>query len=472
MQDSRSRRIDSRESAVVSPSTIPRELLLRYQRSGPRYTSYPTTLQFRDDFKEAAILDCWRKSNGPHRGLSLYVHIPFCRTRCLYCGCHTTTGADTEAVDVYIKALQAEADSYAGMLDFERPVLQLAVGGGTPTFLRPVQMRRLIEALSRLLHLAPEGERSVEIDPRRVDCAYLDLLIELGFNRFSFGVQDLDQEVQRMVGRQMAEEHLARLLCHLHRRAADAVNLDLIYGLPGQSPESFARTVDRIAALRPSRIAIFGYAHVPWVSPHQRALESYHLPDADERTALFGVACDRLAAAGYVHIGMDHFARPEDELVQALEDGTLTRNFMGYTTQRGLDLLGLGASAISSVGGTYTQNVKEIDEYIRRNGRSKWAKALVLTPEDELRRALILDLFCNLWLDIPALESARGINFFTHFERELQALRLLEQDGLVSISTHSISVTRMGRFFIRNICMCFDEYLSSAEGNGRYSKTI
>lgn len=376
-------------------------------------------------------------------------------------------------MEEYVDLVLAEAGRIRDtLLGPGRPLEQLALGGGTPTALPPALMSRLVEGISRAFSFHPEGERSVEVDPRRVDASYLDLLLDLGFNRFSLGVQDLDPDVQRLVNRVLDPAHLEGLLTHLRSRGMHAVNLDLIYGLPGQTPERFGRTLARVAALRPSRVAVFGYAHVPWVSPHQKALERYAMPTPDERMALFGQAWELLRQEGYVHLGMDHFALPEDELVRAHESRTLTRNFMGYTTRRGLDLAGLGVSAISSVGASYAQNVKEIPDYRLGGGAPAWARGLLLSREDELRRDLILDLFCNFHLDLRRFETRWGIMFSSHFARELAALELLVQDGLVEVDGGELRVTGVGRFFIRNVCMVFDEYLSRGSREGRYSKTL
>lgn len=452
------------------PLDIPGDLLERYSTSGPRYTSYPTAPQFREDFDEDRILEAWKRSQGG--GLAVYVHVPFCRTRCLYCACFTETGHRRETVDLYLRAILREADRLLAVIDASRAVEQLAIGGGTPTFLRPEQMRFLVEGLAARLRFSAEAERSIEIDPRRADDAYLDVLLGLGFNRFSFGVQDLDGRVQRYVARVLSERKLAGLIEHLQKRGAGAVNLDLMYGLPGQSEESFSHTIARIVRLRPSRLALFGYAHVPWISPHQRVLERLGLPGARERARLFGLAYRRLLDAGYVHVGMDHFALPDDELVRALESRTLTRNFMGYTTRRGLDLVGIGASSISSVGGTYTQNGKNIPVYIRKAGGSTWARGLLLGGEDLMRREIILDLFCNFHLDIAAFERRFAVQFAQHFATELVRLAPMEIDGLVRVSRDAVEVTPLGRFFIRNICMCFDQYLRSREAGIRYSATV
>jgi oxygen-independent coproporphyrinogen-3 oxidase len=457
---------------ALSPRQIPADILARYSTSAPRYTSYPTAPQFRTDFDEERITAAWRQSGATAAGLSLYVHIPFCHSRCLYCGCFTEIGHTAAAADEYIDALLAEADRIIELMGDVPAVEQLALGGGTPVFLNPEQMRRLTDGLARRFTFAPGAERSLEMDPRRLDPAYLDMLADAGFNRFSFGVQDLEPDVQRKVGRVLNPDKLMELVTHLRRRERSAINMDLIYGLPGQTEETFARTIRRITEFRPSRIALFGYAHVPWVSPHQKALEKYHLPTPDERMTLFGLAFEALLTAGYRHVGMDHFALPGDELIQALDRRSLTRNFMGYTTRRGLDLVGLGASAISSVGRTYCQNVKDIAAYRERAGAGTWIKGLWMSDEDVLRREIILDLFCNYHLNLGRVSREFNLDFHDHFSAELESLRPLAADGLVRIGADTLDVTETGRFFIRNICMVFDEYLAGENRENRYSRTV
>jgi oxygen-independent coproporphyrinogen-3 oxidase len=457
----------------LSPRNIPKELVMKYLKSGPRYTSYPTAPHFKSDFDEEKVKEEWSKTNYPKgNGLSLYVHIPFCAQRCLYCGCTTEAGHTMETAEQYVSALFKETERILQIIDHERSMEQLALGGGTPTFLKPGLMARLIQGLKERFRFAEAGERSIEIDPRTVDNDYLDLLSGIGFNRYSFGVQDLDPMVQKNVGRIQHEEKISELLSHLRKIGHNAINIDLIYGLPGQTPESFSRTIEKIIRLKPSRIALFGFAFVPWVSPHQKALEQYHIPNPEERMTLFGLAYDLLFDAGYEHIGMDHFALPEDELIRALKSRTLTRNFMGYTTRRGLDLIGIGASSISAVGATYAQNEKEVRKYMEKAETQTWVKTLLLSNEDLLRRELIIDLFCNFYLDISELEKKFGINFQEHFASELKELEGMQQDGLIQIARDYLKVTDMGRFFIRNICMTFDQYLKKDDARVRYSQTI
>ena len=460
----------------ISPQSIPNQLLGRYRKSGPRYTSYPTAPQFTTDFDEAAVVQRWRNSNrggSAAPGMSLYVHIPFCRSRCNYCGCHTRVECSDATVQTYVAALKDHLHWLLDVIDPARPVEQMALGGGTPTYLSPDTMAGLINTFRDRLNFPAQGEQAIEVDPRWVEPDYLDLLLDLGFNRFSFGVQDLDPEVQNNINRVLSFDRLTRVVTQLHGRGMRAVNLDLIYGLPGQTPESFATTVDRIISLSPSRLAVFGYAHVPWVSPHQKKMEHLEIPGAELRMELFGIAFDKLLDAGFKHVGFDHFARPDDELITALESRTLNRNFMGYTTRKGLDLVAMGASGISSVGCTYAQNQKEIGDYVAGAGGSRWSKGFLMDDEDVLRRDVIMDLLCNFHLDTRRVEREFSIDFAAHFGAEIKNLREFVDDGLLEIGADEISVTRLGRYFVRNIAMTFDLYLhGETERSQRYSKTI
>ncbi len=450
-------------------SEIPDFLIRKYQTRGPRYTSYPTAPQFQTQFAASEITRIWRQSNlPPSSDLSIYIHIPFCRKRCYYCGCTTETGHDEAVKTEYITALSREMDRLQGFIDPTRSVRQIALGGGTPTSLNPGLMTRLIHSLHKRFRFHDNCEQSIEIDPRSVDIEYLNLLIRLGFRRFSFGIQDFDPGVQQKIGRVMDEAHILALIHGLRAEGISAINLDLMYGLPGQTKASFSETLDKVIRILPSRIALFGYAHVPWMSPHQKILDRYEFPDSTARRALFSMACDRLQANGYIPVGMDHFAREGDALIHALRNRTLTRNFMGYTSRRGLDLIGLGASAISSVRNSYTQNTRKVQDYISHADDQTWWKALTLSDEDVLRREIILELFCNFYLNIPETERRFGIEFARHFASEILQLQSLAADGLLELNAEFIQVSPHGRFFIRNICMIFDQYLSA----GKFSKVI
>ncbi|GAB4309699.1 MAG: oxygen-independent coproporphyrinogen III oxidase [Myxococcota bacterium] len=457
---------------VISPNAVPKELLDKHTKNAPRYTSYPTAPQFSENFDQERIKSEWKKTNRTEkRDISLYLHIPFCRTRCRYCGCFTETGHTQDFAAEYAGALLREADFIHSLISPERKIEQFALGGGTPTFLSPNMLRTLIKGIYERFGFAETAERSIEIDPRSVDENYLDILLELGFNRFSFGVQDLDRRVQEAIGRIQDEGKIAALMNRLRKSGINAINLDIIHGLPEQTEKSFGETIDKVINLKPSRIALFGYAHVPWVSPHQKALEQYRIPEPAEKIRLFGLAFDKLIDAGYCYVGMDHFALPDDELIAALTARTLTRNFMGYTTRRGLDLVALGASSISSVGLTYTQNTKDISGYAGNDEFPKWQKAFLMNDDDELRREIIIDMFCNFYLDFGKVEKKFGVKFEERFERELSELSEFEGDGLLRVGEKEITVTPLGRFFIRNICMVFDAYIKR-DPTKRYSKTF
>lgn len=459
-----------------NPETIPHDLVSKYATRGPRYTSYPTAPQFRDDVDPASIADRWKNGNAanPCPGLSLYFHVPFCRERCWFCGCHVVIARNKDRGTPYVEALLAEMRLAATLVDAGRPVRQIAFGGGTPTFLTPAQLDRLITAVKSTWKIEAGAEVSIEVDPRTVTIEHLDLLLESGFNRFSLGVQDFNEDVLAMVHRPQAREATERVLNHLRKRGCDAINFDLIYGLPGQTIGNSGETVRATIEMRPSRIAFYNYAHVPWLKPHQKLLERRGLPDPDLKLRIFGQAYRMLDEAGYVSIGMDHFALPEDEMSVALLARTLHRNFMGYTTRRGLDLLAFGVSGISSVSGTYTQNIKDLTPYYDaiEKAAHPWERAFLMSEDDLIRRDLIIDLFCNFHLDTTAFGAKWNLDFRERFAGELAALRTFEDDGLISIQDGAIAVTPVGRYFVRNICMTFDKYLEAEAGQRKYSQTL
>ena len=464
----------------MDPRTIPWEVIERHATRGPRYTSYPTAPHFRTDFDAAELEEMWREDRGAP-GLSLYVHVPYCRRRCLYCGCHTQVLGDAPAAALsgYVDDVIREAERVAAVLPAgSGPVAQLALGGGTPTVLPPAEILRMVRALDGLWSPAPDAERSVEMDPRTAGDELLGALREAGFNRVSLGIQELDEEVQRIIGRVQPLELVASVVESLRDGdAPPSINFDLIHGLPGQTPEGFAATLDKVVGLRPERLAVFGYAHVPWMRPHQEALEGHPLPDTRARVEMLGAAWATFTEAGYVPIGFDHFALPGDELSVALAGRTLHRNFMGYTTRRGLDLIGLGESAISAVGPTYAQDLKSTDAWhtALAEGRIPWERARVLTADDELRREVILDLSCNLRLDAHDFEARHGVPLAERFRAELRRLQPMVDDGLMQVDGDGVRVTDRGRFFVRNACMVFDAYLGTAPGGDlpvRYSRTV
>lgn len=457
---------------LPSPLDVPKAMWTRYSTRAPRYTSYPTAPQFHDAFDR----DFARAEYEAVRGrdaISLYLHIPYCERRCLYCGCHLFIKKDRTVGREYVTRILREAELVTGLIGRGRRVLQLALGGGTPNFLLPEDMRRLIEGLRERFEFPADGERSIEIDVRTVDEDYIDALLDLGFNRFSLGVQDLNVEVIDRLRKNQSSDYVGRVVEHLRRRGVmNALNFDLMYGLPGQTAETMAGTVDEVIAMRPSRIALFGYAHVPWIKPHQAGVEKLGLPGDAERVAIWGTAFTKFQDAGYVPIGMDHFAEPEDELYRAQIRGVLHRNFMGYTTHRGLDQVALGVSSISAVGAVYVQNEKEVTDYdtFVDRGELPWIKGYVLTDDDRLRRDLIIDLFANFHLDIAAFEKKNGLRFAEAFAPELERLAPLVADGLMEITPEAIHVFPMGRFFVRNVCMVFDRYLGG--DTARFSKTV
>lgn len=438
----------------------PPELVERYRTRAPRYTSYPTAPHFRPipmDAVHAAL----GVGEGP---LSLYAHIPFCRSLCSYCGCHVEIRKARELGGAYVDHLLAELDLWVSHLHPARNLAQLSLGGGTPTFLLPDDMARLVDGVRARLPFTEEADASIEIDPRTVDGPYLDRLVSLGFNRFSFGVQDFDPAVLDAVNRSQGEDEVTRAVDRLRAHGDFDLNLDLMYGLPHQSEASFARTLERVVELRPTRVALFLYAHVPWMKPAQKLVEREGLPSTATRAALFRLAGERLGAAGYVAIGMDHFAVEEDALVAAMRAGSLQRNFMGYTTHAGLDQLGIGVSAIGYFGGVYAQDEKERPgwETAVEAGRLPVARGFVLTEDDLARRGVIMDLFCNFQATLPA-----GVDF----EAEKARLVPLQADGLVVVEGERVRVTGLGRHFVRNVCATFDRYLESDAAARRYSAT-
>ncbi len=457
----------------MDPRQIPWAIVEKYSTRGPRYTSYPTAPHFSTEYDRDAVERIWRE--GAAADLSVYVHVPYCHRRCLYCGCHTEVLQECsgDPRSDYVDALLAEA-AIAQELVGERGLRQLALGGGTPTILAPDTMDRLLTGLLGRWSAVDGAELSAEVDPRTVQHALLEVLLEHGFNRFSLGVQDLDPDVQAVVGRVQPREMVEELAAWLSDRA-QSVNFDLIQGLPGQTPQSWSRTIDGVVEMAPDRIAVFGYAHVPWMRPHQEALEGHPLPDARDRVEMLGIAWERFIDAGYVAIGFDHFARPDDELAVAMAEGSLHRNFMGYTTRRGLDQLGLGVSAISAVGATYAQDCKDHGPWRGHMdaGRMPWERALILDEEDQLRREVILDLSCNLRIDFDRFERDHGVAFDRRFGPELEALQPLAADGLLELDDDGIRITPRGRFLVRIPCMAFDTYLGAgADRPVRYSRTV
>ena len=454
-------------------------LLRQYDRPGPRYTSYPTAVEFNDAFDEAAYrgrLDAAALAEG--EPLSLYVHLPFCEARCSYCGCMVIITRKREVAARYLDYLEREIELLATCLRGRRRLVQLHWGGGTPTYLDPAQILRLDEVLKRHFQIDADAEHAIEVDPRVTTPGQLDLLRRLGFNRLSMGVQDLTPAVQEAIGRRQTERQTRELFQYARRAGFDSINVDLIYGLPRQQLDTFRRTLDAVVDLGPERIAVYSYAHVPWLRPHQKQIAAGTLPDAELKFELIGAAIERFLAAGYVAIGMDHFARPGDELALASRSRRLHRNFMGYTTRPAADMLGVGVSAIGDVQGAFAQNHKKLPPYYEAidRGRFPIERGYPLSEDDLVRRHVITELMCNFHVDAASIEERFGIRFGEYFARELATLAAPSgpvADRFVALDGSGIDITPDGRLFVRNICMAFDRYLPAHQsGRPVFSRTI
>ncbi len=454
---------------------VPPELRARYDVHGPRYTSYPPANHFHA-VTVPEVLERWheRAAVVPPEPLGIYVHVPFCRMRCLFCGCFTKIGAAQDVMVGYLDALLEEMRLAKEHVGTARPVQQVALGGGTPNAPAAESLDRFLGGMDALWSYTHDAELSVEIDPRSVTPEQLDVFLAHRFNRFSLGVQDFSEDVIRRVRPGADRMKVTHVVDHLRSRGCGAINFDLIYGLPGQDISTATATAAQVVELRPSRIALYSYAHVPWVSPHQAALERMGLPDPDLKAALFATMTDAFTEAGYVPIGMDHFALPDDPLSLAVASGTLRRNFMGYNVYRGLDTLGFGISAISSIGSAYSQDSKDLESWHARvaAGELPVERGFLLSADDLLRRELILDLFCNFKVDLKALGERFGIEPASYFAPELEALGRLAEDGLVDVTPDTVAVKGYGHFFIRNVCMTFDRYLAKTQAATTYSRTV
>ena len=446
------------------------ELINRYDRAGPRYTSYPTAVEFHDEFTIRDLL----KAEGHSKALSLYFHIPFCDTVCFYCACNKIATKDRSKVEPYLKALEQEMLMQANLLDWQRPVEQLHWGGGTPTFLSDEQMVWLMSRTKSLFNMLDndEGQYSIEIDPREVSPTTLRTLREIGFNRLSLGLQDLDERVQVAVNRVQSAELTFGVMQQARELGFKSVSLDLIYGLPHQSWMSFEKTLDEVIEARPDRLSVFNYAHMPTRFKPQRRINEADLPSAADKLEIMHKAGEKLQAAGYVFIGMDHFALPGDELALAQKEGHLHRNFQGYTTHAHCDLLAFGVSSIGNVGNTFSQNVKTLDEYYAAIEKNKLPieRGLVLNRDDVIRQDVITQLICQFALNFNHIDLAWRIQSSDYFAHELIALEQMQKDGLLVLSEDGLQVTQPGRLLIRNICMVFDRYLPEAQH--RFSRAI
>jgi oxygen-independent coproporphyrinogen-3 oxidase len=460
-------------NAPVTP-----ELLRRYDIAGPRYTSYPTADRFVEAFTDAEYAQALsQRREGPAAlalPLSLYVHIPFCEQLCYYCACNKIITKHHNRAEAYLRYLNREMELHTALLGSTQTVTQLHLGGGSPTFLSDAELRELMAMLRRGFHIAPGAECSIEIDPRTVDRGRLQNLADLGFNRLSFGVQDFDPEVQKAVHRVQPFEQVAELMQNAREIGFDSVNMDLIYGLPRQTPESFTRTLQQVNELRPDRIALYGYAHLPERFKPQRRIISAELPTGGSKLNMLSQALEAFDASGYVYIGMDHFALPNDALAIAKRQGRLHRNFQGYSTQPDCDLISMGVSAIGRIGATYSQNAKTMEEYTDYldQGRLPIVRGLALTRDDLARRAVIMALMCQGQVVFESIELAWLLEFQSYFAGEMEQMKALEEQGLVTVDDTGIQVTAMGWFFVRGVAMAFDRYLTADRNRAKFSRII
>jgi len=450
------------------------DLINRYDKSGPRYTSYPTALELHDGFGEQDYKQQIALSNERGGPLSLYFHIPFCDTVCYYCACNKIITKNREHAEPYLANLFKEIALQGALFDNKRTVNQLHWGGGTPTFLDYAQMSRLMSATREHFNLKDDdsGEYSIEIDPRATDDHTIKQLRELGFNRISLGVQDFDPAVQQAVNRIQSEAQTFAVLESARKEGFRSTSIDLIYGLPLQTVASFSRTLDKILSVEPDRFSIFNYAHLPARFKTQRQINEADMPSAEVKLDILQMIMQRLQEAGYVYIGMDHFAKPDDELAIAQRENKLYRNFQGYSTHSDCDLIGLGITSIGRVADSYIQNVKDLVAYDARiaKGELPIFKGFVLNNDDRLRRAVITQLICHFSLSFAQIEQQYNIQFKDYFSQELQTLQAMQTDGLLTIDDKGIYVLTAGRLLIRNICMTFDRYLSTK--TQQFSKVI
>jgi oxygen-independent coproporphyrinogen-3 oxidase len=459
----------------MSKLKVDLELVQKYNVPGPRYTSYPPAPQFTDQVTWPEVAAKIAAAQDARRGLSLYFHIPFCESLCWFCGCTTVITTRREKSALYVQYLEKEMERMRARINPKRAVVQLHWGGGTPTFLPPEEIRRLGRSIARYFTLAPDIEAGVEIDPRRLTREHVVALREVGFNRASIGVQDFNPAVQAAVHRIQPREQTEEAIEWARAAGFQSINLDLIYGLPCQTVESFDQTLDEIIRMGPDRLAVFSYAHVPWIKPAQKILEQEAaLPSAETKLSLLKLVIEKLTQNDrYTYIGMDHFARPGDELAVAQRNKTLQRNFQGYSTKFGTDIYAFGMSAISQADGVYWQNIKDLPGYCRAldAGGEPFAKGYLLSSDDKIRRHTIMRLMCDLGLDYAALSKDLGIDFAAYFAAELDSMTDLEKDGLLRREAGGLAVNDVGRLFIRNIAMRFDRYLPAAKER-RFSKTI
>ncbi len=451
-----------------------KQLIEKYDRPGPRYTSYPTAREFHEGVGSKDYLGALGGLR-PGEDLSLYIHVPFCEHRCTYCGCYVIPTRDRAIADSYLRHLKKEIEIVRHQVPAPARVSSVHLGGGTPTYLSPPQLEDLFESLRNLFDIEQGSEISVEIDPRVTTKEHLEALRRFGVNRLSLGVQDTSDEVQEAIGRHQGRESTIGFFQLCREAGFDSINIDLVYGLPLQTSERFAKTLGDVLALRPERIAAFGYAHVPWIRSNQKAIAPETLPGPRERMELYLMAHQRITDAGYAHIGLDHFALPGDELSRAREEGRLGRSFMGYTPRRDAKVVGLGVSSIGDLGNGYFQSEKKLSRYFDRidEGDLPVERGFLASKDDLLRRSVIHDVLCNLKVDFEAFDRMAGVPFPRYFSPEMKDLVELEEDGLVEIGSTALAVKPAGRLFLRNIAMPFDRYLRWGQvAEGKFSRTV
>jgi oxygen-independent coproporphyrinogen-3 oxidase len=461
----------------MEPAGIPitAELLRKHDRPGPRYTSYPTAIEFNSAVGEEQYREKLAAADAhPDEPLSLYFHLPFCQERCTFCGCHVNITKRTERASEYLGYLHREIDLVARQLPHRRKVVQFHWGGGTPTYHSPEELRSLHQTVADRFEILPGAEVAIEVDPRVTTHAHVDALRDMGFNRISMGVQDFTPEVQAIINRYQTLEGTRDLFQYCRLRGFDSINIDLIYGLPLQTPETFGAALDNVIALRPDRVAMYSFAFVPWKQGNQRTMTEDMMLPPEQKVELYLLGLRKFTAAGYLQIGMDHFALATDELARAQAGRVLHRNFMGYTTKPARDSIAFGVSGIGDLQGAYVQNIKDQEAYYEaiRNGRLPTLRGVLLSRDDEIRRVIINSLMCNFWLDPHAIEARFGLDFGREFAPELEVLRIQEQEGFVHVAPEAIEVTPLGRVFIRNICMIFDQYLKRDGDKPVFSRTI
>ncbi len=452
------------------------ELIKKYDRPGPRYTSYPTAPHFNENFIETDYLNEIDRSNKMENppDLSLYAHIPYCDTMCYFCGCNMIATKDRERIGKYTEYLKKELEILRNRLKPDRKVEQLHFGGGTPTHLNPDEIEDISAFINSLFDFTEDTEAGCEIDPRELTKEHLEALRNGGFNRISMGVQDFDEKVQKSVNRIQSEELTLKTIGWIHELGFESLNLDLIYGLPFQTEDTFSGTVDKIIEIDPDRIALFNYAHVPWLKKHQKLIRQEDLPSPEEKLNIMKMTVMKLLDAGYVFIGMDHFAKPQDELAVAMDEKKLYRNFQGYTTHAGADLHALGITGISQLERVYAQSIKTEQEYYAALDEDKLPvfKGYILNRDDIIRRRVIMKLMCSFEVLFEEIEAEFGIDFKKYFKNSFAPLKEMADDGLINLTNDKITVKNPGRFLVRNIAMNFDGFLENTSDNNRYSRTI